>query len=100
MDTDTRNNATLAWIIAAVLAVVSVVLLVMLVNDRNPRNLNDARRQILADCAGVDEASRANCARSLEQLEEIVLEVRRDLENPPATEEAPVLETEPAATTE
>lgn len=77
-----RNNATLAWIAAAVFAVIAIVLFIMLVSGDDSRDLSDVREQIRTDCAGADEQSRANCAGALTQLEEILLDVRSDIELP------------------
>lgn len=86
-----RNNAALAWIVAALFAIVALVLFFMLTGD-NSGDLSDVRERILTDCAATDDESRDSCALALGELEEILTEVREDLGTVETQEAAPSTE--------
>lgn len=75
---DLKNNTTLAWSVAAVLA---LLLVITLIANMDPAgvNWNDVRDRIREECSDTSEEGRDACMRSLQQLEEALIEVNRDI---------------------
>jgi len=96
---DTKKQLTLAWTVAGILAVLLVIALFFLMGERNDLGsvLEEGREDITAQrdeireaCNSTDEASRARCNESLEELADILREFSLEIER--ATSTAPVAE--------
>lgn len=88
---DTQQNRT-AWVVAGILAILLVVVLILWMNAKKDldqvlmegqEEIIDVRDQITQNCA--DGINSDNCQDTLDKLEDILIEFKRDVQRATTT---------------